>query len=316
MIETMLLAAGYSTRLYPLTTGIPKPLLPFLDARLLDYTLDYLQHFGVSSVATNAHHGKVPFLEQLGGVHGMDIRAYVEDRIMGTGGGIRNMASAVTGEHFLVVNCDFVCDVDLRAAFAAHRASGAIATLVLARHPNQDKFGAVGVDGSGKIVSFPREPHRVDDVVDRGLFTGIHFLRREALGRLPGRENFCIVKDAYQPWMLAGEDLRGFVSDARWLDVGEKDVFARTQFELLARPMSWMHPLRSAVAVEPPGFVAEGADVAADARLGPNVIVGTRAVIGREAVLENCVVFPGTSVPEGARHRDCILTPGEAVPFA
>ena len=308
MIETLLLAAGYSTRLYPLTTSIPKPLLPFLDGRLLDSTLGYLAHFGIDRVATNAHHGRLPFLDELSPVHGVTVRPFIEEEILGTGGGILNMRPFVTDDHALIVNCDFVTDVDLRAALDFHVSRNALATLVLVEHPDQRRYGEVGVDGSDRIVSFPREPHRVDAIVRRGLFSGIHFLRRDAFDRMPReKKSFCIVKDVYQPWMLAGESVLGYCTKARWLDVGEKDVFAASQFELLANPMKWMKPLSSSRR-----WISPRAAVASSARIGDDVLIHPDARVGA-ATLERCIVFPSASVPDGASLRDCIVTTSETV---
>ena len=103
--QAMLLAAGLSTRMRPLTYDIPKPLVPFLGKRILDLTLDYLHHNGITEICTNVFHGREKYLSAL---KPLNIRAFQErPNILGTGGGIKNMKSFITDDHFLVLNCDF-----------------------------------------------------------------------------------------------------------------------------------------------------------------------------------------------------------------
>src|ERR1043166_7816804 len=137
--QAMLLAAGLSTRMRPLTYDIPKPLVPFLGKRILDLTLDYLHHNGITEICTNVFHGREKYLSAL---KPLNIRAFQErPNILGTGGGIKNMKSFITDDHFLVLNCDFLTDVDLQTAHIFHLKKEAIATMVLIQSPLQSKYG-------------------------------------------------------------------------------------------------------------------------------------------------------------------------------
>src|SRR5580765_4339646 len=151
--QAMLLAAGLSTRMRPITNDIPKPLVPFLGKRLIDFTLEYLHRNGIQEICTNVFHGKEKYLAAL---KPLQIRPFLEKpNILGTGGGIKNMKSFITDEHFLVTNCDFFAEVNLQTAFAFHLKKEAIATMILIASPLQEKYGSIGVDATGTIVQFP-----------------------------------------------------------------------------------------------------------------------------------------------------------------
>ncbi|MCB0308963.1 MAG: nucleotidyltransferase family protein, partial [Bdellovibrionales bacterium] len=243
MIEAMLLAAGFSTRLHPLTCDIPKPMLPFLNRKLLDFTVGYLSHFGIKRLSTNAHHGRTPFIKELSMHHALNIHPFIEDSILGTGGGIQNMRSFLTQDDFMVINCDFVCDINLKEAYAKHKSSGAIATLVLVEHEDQQKYGEIGLDDRGQIVQFPKQNLSTTTPIEKGMFSGIHFLNRKIFDLFPNKSSFCIVRDVYQPALEKGITFNGYLSKARWLDVGEVQKYATAQFQLLETPFKWMTTL-------------------------------------------------------------------------
>lgn len=300
MIETMLLAAGYSTRLYPLTQRIPKPLLPFLDRRLIHFTLEYLKSFGVRSLCTNVHHGQEEYLKVLADLG--TLKPYVEPKILGTGGGIKNMRGFVKGDDFMVINCDFLTDVDLHRAYEAHKKRNALATLVLIEHPEQRKYGEVGVDDQGTILFF-RKAERNHPAKRRGLFTGIHFMRTEIFDHMPHEDVFCIVKDVYEPLLKKGVPIHAHVQSGRWLDTGEKKYFAQSQFELLDAPLPWM----PALSTNGSALIGENVEMGNGVNLLDHNVIGAHARIGAHATLRNCVVFPGSSIEAGSHHESAII---------
>ena len=234
----MLLAAGLSTRMRPLTNDIPKPLLPFLNRRLLDFTLGYLQKFGIDSVAINVHHGREPFLQAIRDYAGpLRLQPFLEkEKILGTGGGIKNMRPFVTDSTFLVTNCDFLTDADAGKAIDFHRRNSSIATMVLIDDPRSKLYGEVGVDDTGRIVEFPHGK-RSDGAKRHGFFSGIHIFDRAIFDWMPDREVFCINRDVYAPLVERKGSVYGFVTPARWYDLGEIASYRQAQEELKTKPL-------------------------------------------------------------------------------
>lgn len=243
--QAMLLAAGLSTRLRPLTNDIPKPMLPFLGQTLLYWNLAYLKKNGIRSVAVNVHHGRERFLRLLSEAQILPVTPFVETPIiLGTGGGIRNMKSFVTGETFAVVNCDFLTDIDLAEVYKFHKAKKAIATMVLIPHAGAKKYGSVGVDSSGKIVAFPYGKNERPSK-KRGLFSGIHIFDRKIFDEMPLERVFCINREVYAPLVEKGAPVYGFLRKARWYDIGEIELYEKAQRDLLRKPFPWMKSLLS-----------------------------------------------------------------------
>ncbi|MFH1016741.1 MAG: NDP-sugar synthase [Pseudomonadota bacterium] len=329
----MILAAGLSTRLRPLTDETPKPLLPFWHLRLLDFTLAYLRHSGIDEASVNLHHGRRLMLEALsGGKLPLGVRSFEEPILLGTGGGIKNMGAFATDETFGVVNCDFLTDIDLQAACEFHRAHQALATMVLVEDPKPTGYKPVGVDAEGRIAAFPygKAP---GGATRMGFFSGIHIFDREIFKELPGRKIFDINQDIYARLIERGAPVFGHMTRARWHDVGEIDLYAKTQWDLLAQPSDWMRPLLGGFLpregqifiskdakiakdseLAPPCLIGAGAQVGAHAGVGPLAVIGPRARIGMDARVEQSIVFPGAEIrPKTSVVNEIVMPDGTSV---
>lgn len=322
----MLLAAGLSTRVRPLTDHIPKPLLPFWHTRLLELSLGYLETFGIQDVAVNVHHGRKNFLNELAAIPSdTKITPYVEEIILGTGGGIKNMRSFVREKTFVVLNCDFLTDVSIEDAIAFHRKKKSVATMVLIPGPNTKRYSGIGINKEGRIVQFPYGVPRGGET-SSGMFSGIHIFDREIFNEMPDQEVFCINREVYAPLVEAGGPVYGFMSKSRWLDTGETALYAKTQSELLEKPLPWMRPwLKDFKKVKPAAFASKSAKIGKqvklvgplligdnvvvedDISLGPNTIVGPYSKIGKGSRISNSILYPKSQIAPSTKLSNCIL---------
>ena len=118
-MKAMILAAGFGTRLWPLTVGRTKPALPFLNRPLIAYTIEYLKRHGVEDLIINLHHEPDSVREQIGdgSDYGVRIDYSVEEpEILGTSGALDRVRDRLDKETFLVINGKIITDIDLNAA--------------------------------------------------------------------------------------------------------------------------------------------------------------------------------------------------------
>ena len=149
------LAAGQGTRLWPLTRHHPKPLVPVLGRPLLTWAIEALHRAGIERIGVNAFHLPDQVVTALS--HDPQVTVTIEETLQGTGGGIRGIAASLPSGTLVVINGDAFFDFDLAPFIAAHRATGALGTLVLREVPPDAPFGRVGIDSAGRL-------HRIAEI--------------------------------------------------------------------------------------------------------------------------------------------------------
>ncbi len=292
-MKAMILAAGFGTRLRPLTEERPKLLVPVLGQPLIEHTLELLRRWGIEQVVINLHHlpQAIPAALGDGSRLGLEIRYVVEEgEIRGTGGGIRGARHLLDrGSTFLVLNGDMLLEPDLPAALELHRRLGAVATMVLRRDPRASSYGAVEVDGQGRVRRLLGRPAWEGEPLRTTMFTGVHLLEPEVFDLLP--ERGCVVRQLYQPALEVGRVIGGFVDRGTWVDLGTVEDYLAANLALASGELALGH-----LPPAPPGglWVAPGARVAAPELLRPPVVIGAGAEI--TAPVERAVVWDGAVV--------------------
>jgi NDP-sugar pyrophosphorylase family protein len=258
-MRALILAAGFGTRLRPLTERTPKPLLPVVNRPLIEHALKSLHDVGIDDVAVNAHHlaGQIESFFQNGSVFGQRINVVREEPdILGTGGAIKNLRSFLFASNpFLVLNGDTMSAPNLQAAIDAHARSGAVATMILKRDERMSRFGAVEVDDEGRVVDIARLIGAPG--LDRGLFIGAHVLSPTLFDHMPPENSFCIIRRVYIPMILeAPGAVRSVFDDAPFFDLGTPDDYNTTQ-SLLHRDPSLRKTFSHAFTPAPPPVVRD-----------------------------------------------------------
>jgi NDP-sugar pyrophosphorylase family protein len=229
-MKAMLLAAGFGTRLRPLTNHLPKPLIPVNRVPLIFYNLALLKRHGIREVVINLHHFGHQIKEALGSGRrfGLKFQYSFEKEIRGTGGGIKKAARFFKRETFLVLNADIIVDIDIRRLTAFHQRKRVPATIVVKRKSRSDKFGTVFVKRDGEVASFFENPHSPNRVSST-FFTGIHVIHPPLLKRLIPRGKSCIIRDGYKPFLLRQGRLGAFEHSGFWSDLGTIERLKKTE---------------------------------------------------------------------------------------
>jgi mannose-1-phosphate guanylyltransferase len=337
-MKAMILCAGLGTRLRPLTERWPKPALPFLGQPLLRYHLAVLKAAGITAVGINTHH--------LPEVMAATARAECERArlplhvvheavIQGTGGGIRGLREFLAGDDFFVFNGDILFPVDLRPVLAAHRSSGAAATMVVMPMPPGEKYAAVEMD-PGRQVRRIAGHGPGGQALSPWHFTGVHVMSPRVFDFMSPEGPEDINRDVYVRMLEAGLSVRGEVVQAYWSDLGTpsrylatvRDVlFGRVPVDVLgadsplaAAPRGagnwWAHPdaQLGAAKVAGPAWFGAGSVLADGARIGSAVAVGAGARVGEGARLNRVAVFEETEVAPGEELVEVLAWGAHRVP--
>jgi Nucleoside-diphosphate-sugar pyrophosphorylase involved in lipopolysaccharide biosynthesis/translation initiation factor 2B, gamma/epsilon subunits (eIF-2Bgamma/eIF-2Bepsilon) len=229
-MKAMILAAGFGTRLFPLTIDRTKPAIPFLGKPLVGYVAEYVAKFGFTEVVVNLHHQPDSVIKALGDGNDFGVRIHYtleEPDILGTAGALDNARHLLENEAFLIVNGKIISDIDISQAVETHKRSGALATMVLKENHKREKFTIVEteegcVKGFGDFAK-PLTEEEIRDTeheIDTPLmFTGIHILEPRVFDYIQPRIYSDIVPHVYKPALTNGEKIAAHVADGNWFEL-------------------------------------------------------------------------------------------------
>lgn len=235
-IRGMILAAGFGTRLAPVTDHLPKPLLPVGKITLLEHATASFDRAGISEVAVNTHHLGEMIAQQLESrPDASRFSIFHETKILGTGGALHGARKFLeVAPHFLVYNGDVLCDVDLAVLVAAHQEHGGLATLLLVDEP---RFNTVHVADDGSVV-------HIEGASTGSLPSGCTSLTYSGIGIFSSRLLDDIgpgFSSLITPLVKAMENdpgcVKGFIpEEIYWNDLGTLPTYLRVCHELETCP--------------------------------------------------------------------------------
>jgi mannose-1-phosphate guanylyltransferase len=306
-IRALVLAAGLGTRLRPLTDHTPKPLLPVRGVPILGHTLAQLAASGCEAAAVNLHHLGDQIRQRFGDSHaGMPLTWSEEPELLGTLGALHPLRDFFApADLVLLINGDSLCHWPLRKLIRKHLTGSAQSTILLTARPDPAAFGGgVGVDRTGRVLSFRPGAPEDGEVESRYVFAGAHVFSPRLLSRV-GSGKSDIVRDLYEPMLQERERIDALIDGGRWHDLGTPQRFldgvldwARADWPQRLWRRSW---------------IAQGVTLSAKAKVRRSA-VEPRVRVGERARVERSVVLPGALIGDGCVVRESILGFGAAVP--
>ena len=320
-MQAVILVGGQGTRLRPLTSTVPKPVVRLVDRPLIAFMLEWLRGHGVDDVIMSCGFLADGVRNVLGDGSQMGVRLrFVEEpEPRGTAGALK-LAEPMLDERFLMLNGDVLTDIDLTAQIAQHEASGARATLALVPVPDPSAYGLVVVREDRSVSDFVEKPSS-DSVAGNLISAGAYVLQREILDLVPPERNVSIEREIWP--LLVDDGLYGFPCEGYWLDVGTPQRYLQATFDIIEGNVAtavaerlgsaWLAIDARAIAngrVIPPAVLERGVNVAAGAHVGSLAVLAQDVTVGAGATVERAVVLAGTRIEEGCELRDCIIAPG------
>lgn len=306
-MQAMILAAGFGTRLRPLTDVLPKPAIPVANRPLIHYPLAKLQQAGVTRVAVNLHHHGEAIRKALADAPpGLEILTSEEPVILGTGGGLVRMRPLLGAGAFFLLNGDVLSAVDLKALLAHHRRLGGAATLVVRPRPPVSDFTPLRADESGRIVTFGRAEAPPEGAATECMYSGQAVLEPAVFEHLPS-EGVSSLPSAFEAILEKGAVLGAFWDRGPWFDLGTPARYLEANGAVLRGAIG--HPAGPAGCQSPRGVLTDPtARIDPTARLGPEVSIGAECQVGAFADLARVILWPGAIVPANAVLSDAIVT--------
>jgi mannose-1-phosphate guanylyltransferase len=317
----VILVGGQGTRLRPLTSAVPKPVVRLVDRPFIAFMLEWLRGHGIDDVIMSCGfladgvRGVLGDGSQLG----IRLRFVEEPEPRGTAGALK-LAEPMLDERFLMLNGDVLTDIDLTAQIAQHESTGARATLALVPVADPSAYGLVILRDDRSVRDFVEKPS--SDAIESNLISaGAYVLQREILELVPPDRNVSIEREVWPA--LVDDGLYGFPSESYWLDIGTPARYLQGTFDIIEGNVKTAVLERlgqgwAAIApdvelhgrVVPPAVIERGVSIAAGAHVGSLVVLAENVTVGAGSSVERAVVLEGASIGAGCELRDCILAPG------
>jgi mannose-1-phosphate guanylyltransferase len=324
-VQAVILVGGEGTRLRPLTSTVPKPVVPLVDRPFLAYMLEWLRSHGVDDVVLSMGYLSTAVHNVLGdgSAWGLRLRYVEEPDPRGTAGALK-FAESLLDERFFMLNGDVLTDIDLTAQLAQHTDRGARGTLALVPVEDPSAYGLVRTAEDGAVREFVEKPS--PDQIDTNLVSaGAYVLERSVVDMIEPDRNVSIEREIWPA--LVGDGLYGYADhDAYWLDIGTPDRYLQATFDIVERHvktevgkrlgdgyLAVADDVRTTGRIVPPAVIERGCRLGEGTHIGSLVVLGPGVTVGNGTTIERSVVMQGAEVGENCVLRDCVVAAGARI---
>ncbi|MBR8835273.1 MAG: mannose-1-phosphate guanyltransferase [Stigonema ocellatum SAG 48.90 = DSM 106950] len=328
-MRAVLMAGGSGTRLRPLTSDLPKPMVPILNRPIAEHIINLLKRHQITEVVATLHY--LPdvlrdyFLD--GSDFGVQMTyAVEEDQPLGTAGCVKNIAELLD-ETFLVISGDSITDFDLQAAIEFHKQKKSKATLILTRVPNPIDFGVVIMDEESRIRRFLEKPS-TSEIFSDTVNTGTYILEPEVLEYLSVNTESDFSKDLFPLLLKEDEPMYGYIAKGYWCDVGHLDTYRQAQYDGLHQKVKLDFPYKEvspglwvgqnthidpSAEIEAPAIIGDNCRIGAKVQIEAGTVIGDNVTIGAYANLKRPIVWNGAIIGDEAHLSACVIARGTRV---
>jgi mannose-1-phosphate guanylyltransferase len=324
-MRAVVLVGGQGSRLRPITFDIPKALVPLRNRPFMGYMLDFLRRGGLSGAVLSLGYLPDPiqaYLCEQQDLDGFLVDYAVEDRALGTAGGIKNAEEYLDGETLVVVNGDVLTGMDLATAIEAHKASDALATITLTSVEDPTAYGLVEVDHDMHVHRFIEKP-AADEVTTNLVNAGVYVLEPEVLKMIPAGREVSIEREVFPELQESGR-VMAHITSSYWRDIGTPRSYLAASHDVLSGAVGLhdgfeyldIHPSTECgknVRLLPPVSIDEGCTISNLATIGGRSSLGRGCVVGEGAIVEGSILLAGAEVEAGAVVRGSVVGPSARV---
>jgi len=321
-MKAVIMAGGEGTRLRPLTSNAPKPMLPLVNRPMMEHIIDLLKRHGIEDIVVT-----VAFMANTirnyfgdGSEFGVRMVYATEESPLGTAGSVRNAMDELD-ERFVVISGDVLTDIDLSAIIQFHEDKQAMATIGLAHVDNPLEFGIVITREDGSIERFLEKP-TWGQVFSDTINTGIFVLEPEIFDYIAADRPVDFSSEVFPQLLEEGRPLYGAVAEGYWEDVGTLDAYLGAHKDILdlkvqvgipgfeMTPGVWIgegadiHP---EARIDGPAVIGDNCRLEAGARLGAYTVLGANVRVRSDATLERTVVADNAYLGDAVRLRGTVV---------
>ncbi|MCD4786280.1 MAG: NDP-sugar synthase [Candidatus Eremiobacteraeota bacterium] len=311
-MKSIILAAGFGTRLLPLTKERPKSLFPVLNKPVIEIQIQILKRAGVDKIGINLHYMPHQIKAYLGNGEslGVQIEYKYEKEILNTGGGLSNFRDFIGDqEDFIVHNCDILSNIDLYNALKCHKEKKSIVTFILVDNPPAN---SVLIDKNMKIIDIAGRLGIEAREEDKYLCgSGIFIYNKRIFDYIPlPHRPFPLIPEIIEIIQNQPGTVNAYIpgDNTYWRDIGSLKQYFLVNSEILTGRFSLQKI--NIPGEEIPGnglLIGKNCDIPGDVEISGFACIGDNVKIDSGCNIENCIIWDGAILKRGI-YRNMIIS--------
>ncbi|MDP7057485.1 MAG: NDP-sugar synthase [Nitrospinaceae bacterium] len=309
----MVLAAGFGTRLQPLTRILPKPMFPVLGRPLLSHTFDLLRSANISEAVVNTHHLPDCITDYFANEKPSNLNLHFshEEKILGTAGGIKKVQGLLGDGPFILINSDILTDIDLNRVIEFHKKNNSKLTLVVRQDASPEQYDPIEIGENGRIAHFVgASSMNLLDNTTRVMFTGIQIMEPEIFERIPSGQFCGTTEDVFPKMVEDSVPIYGYLYDGYWKDMGNRESYLQVNADALDCKVKLKgipsHKPDGPLIV-PPVLIGRNCRIAGNSQIGPHTVIGPNCTVKNGAVIENSVLWDGVTIRNSTTVKQSVI---------
>jgi mannose-1-phosphate guanylyltransferase len=289
--SAILLVGGMGTRLMPLTSKTPKPMLQVAGVPFTEHQIRKAAQAGITEIVLATSYKAELFEPYFGNGEkfGIKIKYAVEKTALGTGGGIRNAAALLDDcDQVVIFNGDVLSGHDLSTQIKFHVNNKAEITLYLTKVADARAYGCVELSANSQVKSFlEKMENPVSDLINAGCY----IFNRKVIDQIPANQVISVERDTFPNLLSSGVKVCGYLDNSYWLDIGNPAALVKASADLVTGVIT------SAATPKHSGDHL----IAAGAQVSPSAIINLGSVIESEVVVEGNCLISGSIISRGVK---------------
>lgn len=306
--KAMIMSAGVGSRLDPLTQEVPKPLVPVANRPVMDILLETLAGLSIKDVVANTHYKSEQIINRYKeNKFGINFNYINEKELSGTAGGVKKCQFFFKeGDDFLVLSADGLTNADIKAEIKSHKKSGAIVTMGIKKIPIDEvsQFGVVVVDNEGFVSEFQEKPS-IKEAKSDFINTGIYIFNYEIFKYIPENTFYDFAKNVFPDLLSKGIKINTFEIKDYWSDIGTIDQYFQSTIDFFQGKVKIKD---SEIIKTADGAYVDGkSHISSSAKFIGFNTVGKDCIIGKNVVIENCIIWNDVEIRNNVSLKNCII---------
>jgi mannose-1-phosphate guanylyltransferase/phosphomannomutase len=317
-MKAVILAGGQGVRLRPLTTKIPKPMVPIMNSPFLQIMLDNLKFHGIQEIIMTIGYlpDRIKEYFEDGRHMDMSIEYVLEESPMGTAGAVKNVESSLDGT-FLVLNGDIVTDLDLESMIKFHRENESKVTIFLNEVEDTSSFGVVEIDATAKVIRFLEKPEP-GETDSKRINGGIYLIEPDIMDQVPVGEFYMFERGLFPKLLKNDVPVYGFVATPYWVDVGTHSNYFKVNIDMANG--DYIQPgeasrkknangiaMSTSVRIHGSLILGDNCEIGSNVVINGTVILGNRTRIGNGTVINECILWQDVVISDNVTMNGCII---------